>query len=465
MQKKKVFSFLLLLSLLFSCLGALSISAAEESATATVIAHGLAANDTLQLRYLICFDSEVTDKTAVFTVTDPETGEQIGEKISAVPLLYTGDLLPDYQGVICYEYILPLSAKQLTDQVTVSFEGNSEVSNEPAGSASVTIQDYCLYQIERSSDARVRRVCAAIMVYGYQTQKVFNYHTDRLPAVTEELCALAATAHTWKDAIGSTMTLQSEKRQLLAEGVTYTERIYQKQNGEKLKAYITVIEPDAQVAMKVAALPYREDTGKNEVQTVEQLAQASGEDVLVAVNGGFFRHSEKTYVPYGMVIADGVVLQAPDKSQPAYTDRWFGVTTDGEYVISDTDGYQNTYYGQIAQGVGGGLWLIKNGTVTAPDSVLAPRTTVGYCTDGTLVLLCVDGKSDKSGASYHELVELYAGLDVTVSNMLNLDGGGSTTVVTATENGTLSVCNTPSDGSQRPVPDCILIVKKSERTN
>jgi hypothetical protein len=104
--------------------------------------------------------------------------------------------------------------------------------------------------------------------------------------------------------------------------------------------------------------------------------------------------------------------------------------------------------------VGGGAVLLRNGNLPTnlDDGRLEPRTAVGVTANGsTLYLLAVDGRQrDSRGVSLHELGILLR--DLGASDALNLDGGGSTTLV-AREPGESGVRthNDPSDGTERPV--------------
>jgi exopolysaccharide biosynthesis protein len=104
--------------------------------------------------------------------------------------------------------------------------------------------------------------------------------------------------------------------------------------------------------------------------------------------------------------------------------------------------------------VGGGTVLLRDGNLppNLDDGRLEPRTAVGVTADGsTLYLLAVDGRQrDSRGVSLHELGKLLRAFGA--SDALNLDGGGSTTLV-AREPGESGVRtrNDPSDGAERPV--------------
>ncbi|WP_327122441.1 phosphodiester glycosidase family protein [Streptomyces sp. NBC_01341] len=108
--------------------------------------------------------------------------------------------------------------------------------------------------------------------------------------------------------------------------------------------------------------------------------------------------------------------------------------------------------------VGGRELLVADGVAQNHDgegnNTAAPRTAVGFSKDGrTMQVLTVDGRQTDSGGV--TLTELGAMMRRAGSySALNLDGGGSSTLV-AREPGSdaLQVENSPSDGSERTVPN------------
>jgi hypothetical protein len=87
-----------------------------------------------------------------------------------------------------------------------------------------------------------------------------------------------------------------------------------------------------------------------------------------------------------------------------------------------------------------------------------PRTGVGISRGGErLILLTVDGRQEGSaGMSLEEFARLMAGRGVAEG--LNLDGGGSTTMVIDGK-----VVNSPSDGAgERPVANALLVIEREE---
>ena len=104
----------------------------------------------------------------------------------------------------------------------------------------------------------------------------------------------------------------------------------------------------------------------------------------------------------------------------------------------------------------GGTLLVKDGkkhTLTHSISGTNPRTMAGINKDGTkLYLITADGRSGSSaGLTMQGMQDL--ALELGLDTAINLDGGGSSTMVTRNpQSGALEVNNTPSDGSLRTVP-------------
>ncbi len=97
--------------------------------------------------------------------------------------------------------------------------------------------------------------------------------------------------------------------------------------------------------------------------------------------------------------------------------------------------------------------LVDGQRVVVNDQLMHPRTAVGIDEDANKVLiLTVDGRQAHSrGYTMVELANMMTALGA--ENAINLDGGGSTTMVAHSPTGELSVLNSPSDGAQRRVPN------------
>lgn len=106
--------------------------------------------------------------------------------------------------------------------------------------------------------------------------------------------------------------------------------------------------------------------------------------------------------------------------------------------------------------ISGNRFLVDDGVVqVVDDRDLQPRTAVGIDRDtGQVLLLVIDGRRSWShGATMVELANLM--IDLGADEALNLDGGGSSTMVARKPDGRRAVVNTPSDGFLRWVSNAL----------
>lgn len=116
-----------------------------------------------------------------------------------------------------------------------------------------------------------------------------------------------------------------------------------------------------------------------------------------------------------------------------------------------------------------GVRNIKNNSeVMKRSNSNTARTMVGLESEGTLHILTVDSPSammkDSCGTTYQDITE-YMMTRLHCTDVFAMDGGGSTTMVARRAgDSSLSIVNTPSDGSPRLVGNSILILSTSPRT-
>lgn len=119
-------------------------------------------------------------------------------------------------------------------------------------------------------------------------------------------------------------------------------------------------------------------------------------------------------------------------------------------IIDSLTGLGSTHTPAVAlyNAIGGNERIIANGVMTAGDASLHPRTGAGVTADGKLLLVTVDGRNSghSLGVTTIELAEILLGFGAV--NAINLDGGGSTTMVIA--NATPRVVNVPVGTSDVP---------------
>lgn len=123
---------------------------------------------------------------------------------------------------------------------------------------------------------------------------------------------------------------------------------------------------------------------------------------------------------------------------------------------------------KVKVAVSGGALLVKDGEITEFTHNIAgsnPRTAIGVSKDGTtLYLITIDGRQVSSiGVTQSEFAEIL--IEKGIYAAMNLDGGGSTTMVARELGDTeTKIQNKPSDGSLRNVPNAIAVFN-TEKTD
>ncbi|WP_405100162.1 phosphodiester glycosidase family protein [Micromonospora sp. NBC_01412] len=155
----------------------------------------------------------------------------------------------------------------------------------------------------------------------------------------------------------------------------------------------------------------------------------------------------------GPIPAGTTVLLGRDAGADALAGLRPGDAVSVAYQPKPSDG------GTLRAAVGGSNVLVRDGAVQSiADASLAPRTAVGFTADGKrMIMLTVDGRQvDSRGVSQTEMGRMMAELGAWTA--LNLDGGGSSTLLARRPGeATVEVANSPSDGSERAVPNGLAI--------
>lgn len=163
--------------------------------------------------------------------------------------------------------------------------------------------------------------------------------------------------------------------------------------------------------------------------------------------------------PVGWLVTDGKVLTKPAKAGMATM-----VVQEGGRVDMASS-FEQMPDG-VRDAVSGNVMILDAGQIVhKPGGDRHPRTVVGMDAESkTLFLMVIDGRREgwSRGASYAELGQLM--LEAGAVKAINLDGGGSTTMVMRDPNtDVMSILNRPSDGTSiipgvsipRPVTDAI----------
>ncbi len=179
-------------------------------------------------------------------------------------------------------------------------------------------------------------------------------------------------------------------------------------------------------------------------------------NVIVSTNGDGYNMS--TGEPGGLLVMNGKEWHGINSS------GFFGITKDGKAIIGTTEEYNKTYRGQLKDAIGGfGARLIKDGKIAVSKSAnytsnRASRTAVGITKTGKVVLIVVDGRQEpySCGGSMEEIAQIL--FEAGCVDAVNLDGGGSTTMVARPQGEDLQVISSPSDGAARSVSTSLLMV-------
>lgn len=210
----------------------------------------------------------------------------------------------------------------------------------------------------------------------------------------------------------------------------------------------------------------------SKLQTVAEqamCAEKAGKHVYLATNGDYFSESTTaagTWIPGGLVYKDGKALW----TTPGYeADHAFYILKDGTAHISTIEEFKENE-ANVMSALSGWQRMMIDGEPVKKFSVndnamdFHPRTFVGVSKDNLKVQLFVlDGRQPNysNGMRLEDMILLCQGAGCYQA--LNLDGGGSTTMVKRTETGgqvSFELMNTPSDNPVREVLNGLVVIKK-----
>jgi hypothetical protein len=148
----------------------------------------------------------------------------------------------------------------------------------------------------------------------------------------------------------------------------------------------------------------------------------------------------------------GIVLSAAPATDEAT--QLLAMTPGSRMRLRWTLGWEDVY-----DAIGGMPVLVQDGQIVVPACSTSfcrrnPRTAIGWTAKGRILLVVVDGRRAKrwsAGASLGEMARIMR--DLGAVQALNLDGGGSSTMVVQDE-----VVNRPSDGSERRVATAVVVL-------
>ena len=256
-------------------------------------------------------------------------------------------------------------------------------------------------------------------------------------------------------------------KQKLYEGIIYRRVV--EYLPRPLIAHVIIIDTKtADVSFLVTPPDSKGDLQLN-ARTTSQFLKEFG--VQIAINGdGFTPWWSRSPVDYYPHVGDPVTPWGFTASKGnIYTE---GVPkeigTEPTLYISRRNALSfNRRPGNVYNAISGDRMLVEQGQVVdgLDDQELDPRSAVGLNKNGRyLILIVVDGRQPfySDGATFTKLAELL--IAQGAHSAMSLDGGGSSTLVMAGENGEPVILNSPIDnyipGRERPVANHLGIFVK-----
>jgi len=236
------------------------------------------------------------------------------------------------------------------------------------------------------------------------------------------------------------------------KGVTYYRRVHF--TPYPMVAHIVVVDLQARgIGFLVTpgnpgeALPLK-------ARTTSQFARSTG--VQIAINGDgfspwwargpfdYFPHAGNRVAPAGYAMSEGIAY-GKGSGPTIYISK----KGEASFTLGDITPYN---------AISGNNMIVINGVAVdgLDDSYAAPRTAIGLDRTGTrLILFVADGRQPlySQGATLDEMAKLM--IIYGAANAMNMDGGGSSTLVMCNTFGIVQVINSPIQtgipGRERPV--------------
>lgn len=220
-------------------------------------------------------------------------------------------------------------------------------------------------------------------------------------------------------------------------------------SGDTYNAYVMLVRDPSRIYLAPSSRNYsRSVPGKRINRQIEE------EGAVAAINGGAFFDNgtispEVGSVPCGLVVSGGKILWDDGTSY----DGFAGFNEDDILVVSKTMSADDARRSRIRDGCCYGPVLILNGAVNEEayntNSGFNPRTAIGQRSDGTALLLCVDGRQAGSlGATYADIIDIM--VEFGAVNACNLDGGSSTVMLLRDGEGQVQYVNNVSLLQEEP---------------
>lgn len=214
------------------------------------------------------------------------------------------------------------------------------------------------------------------------------------------------------------------------QGVTYTHCI---ETEPPRHIYVLRIGLDAEGVRFTTTGPNGDAPRETDTETTRAFVARAG--AQAGVNGSFFIHDHKPHTDVrGLAVSNGTPYSRWDKK--GYR---IGVNIAKDNSVTFFEraekletGFETEPPVDLYNALTGNTWLVRGGkNVGKAGGKRHPRTAIGLTEDGELLLLVVDGRQPgrSVGMTYAELGKTLVELGAAAG--INLDGGGSSTMVLA----------------------------------
>jgi len=282
-------------------------------------------------------------------------------------------------------------------------------------------------------------------------KKVFTAVLIIVSACLLAVLFLAGSAWVWFQV----RSQPAEKNQTLFQGIQYVREV--RQSPRPLVIHVVT------VSLRESGIEFLVTPGDPDAELPLEARPTSSFleefDLQLAVNGDgvtpwrsnswldYYPHPGDRVDPIGLSASQGVVYSQHRDAEPTL------------YISRDRRARFNNPIGGVYNAISGNLMVVENGkSLVAPggDNTPQPRTAVALDKPRRqLIILVVDGRQTgySEGATLNELADLI--LEFGGHSGMNMDGGGSSTLVMEGRNGKAVILNSPIDrnipGKERSV--------------
>jgi exopolysaccharide biosynthesis protein len=184
-------------------------------------------------------------------------------------------------------------------------------------------------------------------------------------------------------------------------------------------------------------------------ELLETIVRSNG--ALGGINASGYLDETNRGLPWGYTVINGIEVSKPSSSDEHMAG---GFTSDNVLVVGNLTGAELNELNFVWAFEFGPVYIVNGEKIVISEYAggYAPRTAIGQASDGSILLVVVDGRQATSiGATFKDIQTIL--FNNGAVNAIGLDGGSSSTIVYDNK-----VLNHPSEGdNERKIPNAILI--------